>query len=138
MSIKKSWGDHEFTESELKKLFNDETIEFKTSKGQIVRGKLENAEYKGYAYVQFKGEYQRDDSNRFKGVWNGKEISISRKWSTYEFNDEELQNLMDGKIITINYKNKHGYVNPLKGRLEEQTYNSNKFVGFKPIFEKKD
>lgn len=138
VSIKKSWGDHEFTESELKKLFNDETIEFKTSKGQIVRGKLENAEYKGYAYVQFKGEYQRDDSNRFKGVWNGKEISISRKWSTYEFNDEELQNLMDGKIITINYKNKHGYVNPLKGRLEEQTYNSNKFVGFKPIFEKKD
>lgn len=138
ISFKKTWRDYEFTQSELDKLFKGEKIVITLSDGQRVEGALKDAEYKGYAYVAFDGKYVRDESKRYKGIWNGREVDIPRKWSTYEFSDEELKRLVDGELITINYRNKYGYTNPLKGRLEEQEYNSTKFVGFKPIFDKKD
>ena len=138
ISFKKTWRDYEFTQSELDKLFKGEKIVITLSDGQRVEGALKDAEYKDYAYVAFDGKYVRDESKRYKGIWNGREVDIPRKWSTYEFSDEELKRLVDGELITINYRNKHGYTNPLKGRLEEQVYNSTKFVGFKPIFDKKD
>lgn len=138
ISFKKTWRDYEFTQSELDKLFKGEKIVITLSDGQRVEGALKDAEYKGYAYIAFDGKYVRDESKRYKGIWNGREVDIPRKWSTYEFSEDELKRLVDGELITINYRNKHGYTNPLKGRLEEQEYNSTKFVGFKPIFDKKD
>lgn len=72
------------------------------------------------------------DVERYEGTWNGKSVKFKRTWSGHDFTDEECEALCDGKEIEIEAVSaKTGKTFRCKGKLEEQTYNGNKFVGFK-------
>lgn len=143
ISIKKIWGGHEFTADECAKLFNDEIIEFeaiskKTGKPYTCKGKLEKQEFEGNEFVGFKPifEEKKDDVERFTGTWNGKEVRVKRIWGGHRFSDEEVESLLNGNIIkfkAISKKSQKTY--EAKGKLADQEFEGNKFIGFKPIFD---
>jgi len=152
-SIKKLWGKnpnwegHEFTAEECAKLFNEETIEFdavsKAGKPYKAKGKLDiqkftddegnEHEYLGFQLVF--DEKPKDDVERFSGTWNGKEVNPKRVWSEHRFTDEEVAALLAGQTIKFQaVSQKTGNYYTATGKLAEQEYSGNKFVGFKPDF----
>lgn len=135
IQTKNSYGDHVFTNEELKKLFNDEFIIFEM-KGNKYKGKLENLEYKGHPYVGVKANILRDDEKYVEGVWKGKQVSISRVISNYEFTEQELQHLFEGKTITVEFKTKKGYMMKKPCRIEEYEYNGKKYIDVRLDFSK--
>lgn len=142
ISIKGVWGEHEFTADERTKLFNDEIIEFeaisKAGNKYMAKGKLEKQEFEGHEFIGFKPifEERKDDVERFEGTWNGKSVKVKRIWSGHRFTDEEVQCLLEGGTIKFKAVSKtKGTEYDAKGKLAEQEYNGNKFIGFKPIFD---
>jgi len=152
-SIKKVWGKndhwegHEFSAEECAKLFNDETIEFdaisKAGKPYTAKGKLELQKFTDdngneHEYVGFTLKFDEkptDDAERFTGKWNGKDVRVKRVWSGHRFTDDEIAVLLDGQTIEFQaVSKKTGNTYNAKGKLAEQEYNGNKFVGFKPEF----
>ncbi len=67
------------------------------------------------------------------GLWKGKEVTFSREWSGHTFTDQEVADLLAGKEIEVKtfVSAKTGAKFGAKGRLEEQTYEKRKYVGFK-------
>ena len=142
INIKKVWGGHEFTADECAKLFNDEIIEFeatsKNGKSYMAKGKLERQEYEGHEFIGFKPIFEdkkKDDIERFDGTWNGKSVKVKRVWGGHRFTDEEVECLLSGGTIKFKAVSKTGKEYDAKGKLAEQSYNDNKFIGFKPDFE---
>lgn len=76
---------------------------------------------------------QPTEKEKFKGIWNGKEVVFNRKWSEHRFTDEECEALCRGEEIEVNglISKKTGKEYGVVGKLEIQTYNGHKFVGFK-------
>lgn len=71
------------------------------------------------------------DAERFTGTWKGQEVSPKREWSGHRFTDQECEDLLAGKEITIEAVSaKTGRTFKCKGKLSNQTYNGKKFVGF--------
>lgn len=152
-SIKKVWGKntkwegHEFTAEECAKLFNEETIEFdaisKAGKSYKAKGKLElqnftdndgnEHEFLGFQLVF--DEKPKDDVERFSGIWNDKEVNPKRVWGEHRFTDDEVKALLAGQTIKFQaVSQKTGNYYSAKGKLAEQEYSGNKFIGFKPDF----
>ena len=151
-SINKVWGKndnwegHEFSADEITKLFNGETIEFnaisKAGKQYTAKGLLSiqtftdddnNHEYLGFT-LKF-DEKQQDDVERFVCKINDKEYKVKRVWSEHRFTDEEITKLLAGESIKFQAKSqKTGNFYSVEGKLAEQEYKGNKFVGFKPNF----
>jgi DNA topoisomerase-3 len=75
---------------------------------------------------------------KIDGKWNGKPVSIKNEWGGHEFTDEEVQKLFNNEIIEFEAISKNGNTYTAKGKIEEQEYNGQTFIGFKPIFDKKD
>lgn len=140
ISIKKVWSGHEFSAEECAKLFNGEIIEFEVTskKGTtyIAKGKLEEQEFEGHTFIGFKPIFeQRNDEDYFTGTWNGKNVRVKKVWSGHTFTQEEIESLLSGGTITFDaISKKTGNSYKAKGKLEEQTYEGRKFVGFKPDF----
>lgn len=141
ISIKGEWGGHEFTADECSELFKGEIIEFeaisKDGKPYKVRGRLEKQEYNGAEFIGFKPIFDEKKNNeeRFTGTWNGKEVNIKRIWNGHRFTDEEVRILLEGGIIEFDTVSKNtGNPYKAKGKLAEQTYEDNAYIGFKPIF----
>lgn len=154
-SIKKVWGKnphwegHTFSAEEAAKLFAGETIEFeaisKAGKPYTAKGSLamqsftaddgSTHEYLGFAIKFDEKPQQQDDVERFTGMWNGKEVKVKRVWSEHRFTDDEVAHLLAGDTIKFQAKSqKTGNYYSAEGKLAEQEYNGNKFVGFKPNF----
>ena len=135
ISIKKKWSTHEFTADEIAKLFNDEIIEFeavsKSGNTYIAKGKLEEQEYEGNTFIGFKLIVDNDETERFTGIWNNKNVKVKRIWSGHRFTDEEVQKLLNDEVITFEHISKYGNKYIAKGKLAEQSFNGNKYVGFK-------
>jgi DNA topoisomerase-3 len=98
IKISDGWGDHNFTEDEIKKLFNGETITIE-SKGKKFTGKLMEQEIpngKGKTYWGFGLIY-----DTYTGVYapEGKEITFARKAMGHEFSDAECEELLAGKTV---------------------------------------
>ncbi|GIC69374.1 DNA topoisomerase [Fructobacillus tropaeoli] len=68
------------------------------------------------------------------GIWRGKEVSFSSKFSGHKFTEQEIEDLLDGQRIAFKARSKKGKSFEVAGRLEIQTYKTSKFVGFKPEF----
>lgn len=146
ISFKREWSGHRFTDEECEALANGEEITIeatsaKTGKTFTVKGKLEQQVYNKRKFVGFKGEIVKGDNNmadavdRHSGVWNGKKVSFKREWSGHKFTDEECQKLCNGEVIEIEaISSKTQKPFKCKGKLEEQEYQGNKFVGFKADF----
>lgn len=72
------------------------------------------------------------DKEKYEGIWNGKTVKFTREWSGHRFTDEECEALLRGEEIEVyGLKSaKTGNTYGVKGKLTEQEYNGNKFVGF--------
>lgn len=70
-----------------------------------------------------------EPKEKAEGLWNGREVKFNRNYSGHRFTDEEVTQLLNGEEITCEFVGKNG---PYKatGKLEEQEYNGNKYVGF--------
>lgn len=72
------------------------------------------------------------DAERYEGVWNGQTVRFKREWSGHTFTDDECERLCNGEEIEIEAVSaKSGNTFKCTGKLEEQEYNGNKYVGFK-------
>jgi len=142
VSVKREWSGHRFTDEEVAKLLAGEDIEFeavssKTGKSFKYKGHLANQTFKGRAFVGIEGDFVSDgksgsDAERFSGKWKGQTVNVKRVWSGHTFTDDEIEDLLDGKEIQIEaVSQKTGKKFKCKGKLENQTFNGNKFVGFK-------
>ena len=141
VSVKRVWSNHRFTDEEVADLLagKDIVIEAISSAGKPFKykGHLARQTYKGKSFIGFDGDFVKesgssDDAERFEGVWKKKKVTPKRIWSGYRFTDEECQKLLAGEEITIEaVSQKTGKKFKCKGKLENQTYNGNSFVGFK-------
>lgn len=143
VSFTRSWGGHEFTDEECEALLSGEEIELndlvsKAGKTYGVKGKLELQSYNGHSYVGFQktgfadtGD-NKSDTERYSGTWNGKKVSFKRTWGGHDFTDAECEKLLNGEEITIQCTSaKTGKEYEATGKLAQQTFNGNAFVGFK-------
>lgn len=76
---------------------------------------------------------ETEQAERFEGTWakTGEEVHPKRTWSGHRFTDEECEKLLAGEEITIEATSaKTGKPFRCKGKLSEQEYNGNSFVGF--------
>jgi len=71
------------------------------------------------------------EKEKYEGIWNGKTIRFTRTWGGHTFTDSECEALLRGEEIEV-----HGLVSSkgstygVKGKLTEQSFNGNNFVGF--------
>lgn len=134
VTFNRQYSSHTFTDHEVEQLLNNQeiTIEITTEKGTFkVKGTLDNLEYKGRHYVGFKGEFVRDDI--VTGVWQGKQVRFKHSFAGHIFTPSEVKQLLNDETITIQTE-KGNYT----GKLENQEYQGQHYVGFKPQFPKKE
>ena len=89
-----------------------------------------NAKQKGLIMAETKFEKKE----KYTGVWSktNKEISFTRKYCDHRFTDEECEDLLSGKEITLmNVTSNKGNTFNCKGILDNQEFNGTKFIGFK-------
>lgn len=129
INIKKSYGDHTYTQEELDKLFAGETITIEY-KGAKYVGKLEEQEYKGHKYIAPK--WTREGSGDYvTAKFKGKEISFNRTFMGHTFTDEELSALLNGDTIRFRGTTKAGEERYVTGSLQKQTYMGKTSTRFK-------
>lgn len=129
INIKKSYGDHTYTQEELDKLFAGETITIEY-KGAKYVGKLEEQEYKGHKYIAPK--LTREGSGDYvTAKFKGKEISFNRTFMGHTFTDEELSALLNGDTIRFRGTTKSGEERYVTGSLQKQTYMGKTSTRFK-------
>ena len=155
VTFNRAYAGYRFSDEECQKLCDGETItvmglKTKTGKTMNVKGILSVQEYKGRKYIGFLPTVQLNDDGTEKepqteapneycrGTWKKKEVKFKRTWSGHEFTDQECEELLAGKEITFEaVSQKTGNTYTVIGKLATQSYNGNKFVGFKPDFKKK-
>lgn len=81
-------------------------------------------------------------TDKYSGIWNGKEVKFKREFSGHQFTDEECEALLNGAEISFEATSKTGNKYTCYGSLAEQSFTNKegkevKFVGFKPDFETK-
>lgn len=132
--------DYVFTDEDIDALLAGKeitiTVTGKDKKKAKVKGALADLEYKGRAYVGFKGQWVRE--GYVQGVWQGKQVTIKGSFMDHVFTEQELETLFNGGEVTITtHKNGTTYKD-IKGKLEVQEYNGNKFIGYKARFPQKE
>lgn len=152
LSFKRMWGEHYFTDEEVAKLLDGETVSFKTSKGEA-SGVLAEQEYKGKTYWGFKPDEKTmrggkgagrgagsvdgsgSDSaapDRITGQYRGKEVSFKSSWGGHTFTEEEISKLLADEPITFDYTTKRGRKRTATGKLGYGTGRFKKIFGFQP------
>lgn len=77
------------------------------------------------------GVMAETNKEKYTGVFNGKEITISRVYAGHRFTDTELDALFNGDEVEVNgLVSKTGSTYGVKGKLSEQEYNGHKYWGF--------
>ena len=131
--IPESYGGYTFTEAELNRLFNGETVNViaKDTNGNPMTTavKLGYLVYNNHKYVGY------HDANYCYGIWNGSEIKFKRTFMGYAFSDAECESLLNGETITFTGTFKTGEQKEIKGKLEKQKTDSGvEYIGIKAIF----
>lgn len=145
ISFAREWAGYRFTNEECEALCNGNSISVngiskKTGTEFTCIGKLEEQDYKGHKFVGFKMDpnsitNSNNRTERYSGVWNGKNITFKRDWGGHHFTDEECETLCNGDVIAIIAKTKSGKSFDCNGYLEEQVYKGKKYIGFKMLEE---
>lgn len=78
------------------------------------------------------GKTMAEQKQKYEGIWNGQTVKFNRVWGGHEFTDEECEALLRGEEINVYglVSAKTGNTYGVKGKLTEQEFNGNKFVGF--------
>ena len=72
-----------------------------------------------------------DANERFSGEWHGKEVNPKRVYSGHRFTDAEIVKLLNDEEIEIDcVSSRTGDPYKCVGKLADQTFNGNEFVGF--------
>lgn len=108
--------------AKVKQLILDD-IDTMAKNGEAMRSKLG---------ITLKQPVQTNPDDYYACTWNNKPAKFKRIWSDYKFSDEECKALANGDTIEIQAVSaKTGNPFKCKGKLEVQTYNGRKFLGFK-------
>ena len=122
--IKDNWSGHSFTDEELNRLFNDETITIqavnKNGKNFIVSGKLDYNTWNGHTYIGFSPNFntathisnqsksnQSNNANSTNTIIlniNGQNVTMNDRYYTHKFNTVELAILSENGMITFEYE----------------------------------
>lgn len=72
---------------------------------------------------------------RAEGTWSqtGKPVAFSRVWGGYRFSDEDVQNLLDGNVISFEGTSTDGKKFDVYGKLANGTFQGRKFIGFQKL-----
>lgn len=85
--------------------------------------------------IQKVGNSMSETKEKYEGMWNGKPVSFNRDFSGHRFTDEECEALCNGDEIEVHglVSAKTGNTYAVKGKLNNLTYNGNKYVGFERL-----
>lgn len=140
IKFKRSFMNYAFTDEDCDRLLAGEDISFTVQgeKGPMqVSGKLERQKApNGAEYVGIKARFPLREGY-VRGTFKGETVTIKGSWSDHTFTDDELKRLFAGETIAINYTQKSGKEDNANGKLEWQTYQGKRFLGFKAQFEKR-
>ena len=140
IKFKRSFMNYAFTDEDCDRLLAGEDISFTVQgeKGPMqVSGKLERQKApNGAEYVGIKAKFPLREGY-VRGTFKGEVVTIKGSWSDHTFTDDELKRLFAGETIAINYTQKSGKEDNANGKLEWQTYQGKRFLGFKAQFEKR-
>lgn len=136
IAIKKTFMDHTFTDDELTRLFNGETINIVTTKNgktYNVSGAIEPQTYSGKSYYGFKPNFGGGDETKQEGYaygkWNGQDVRFKASFMSYNFTPMDIENLLAGYTIQFTITGNSGD-RIIKGSLGEDTWNGRKIVKF--------
>lgn len=75
------------------------------------------------------------DKEKYEGTWNGRNVKFNRVYCGHRFTDDECKKLCNGEEIEVQglVSAKTGNTYGVVGRLSEQEYNGNKFIGFERL-----
>ena len=145
VTFSREWGGHVFTDEEVNDLLAGKEITIsglKSAKGTEygVIGRLANLSYNGISYVgfdkiAFTGE-AKDDSERYGGVWNGRNVSFKRVFRGYSLSDEECEKLLSGAeipIMGLKSSKNPGKTYGIKARLADLSYQGKSYVGIEQV-----
>lgn len=108
--------------AKVKQLIIDD-LDTMSKNGELMRQKL------GITMAQ---PIQTNPDDYYACTWNNKPAKFKRIWSGYKFSDDECKALANGDTIEIQAVSaKSGEPFKCKGKLEVQTYQGRKFLGFK-------
>ena len=108
--------------AKVKQLILDD-IDTMAKNGEAMRNKLG---------ITLKQPVQTNPDDYYACTWKNKPAKFKRIWSGHRFSDEECESLANGDTIKIQaISAKSGEPFECKGKLEVQTYQGRKFLGFK-------
>lgn len=82
-------------------------------------------------------EEKRTRKGYVNGEFEGKQVHFKGSWSGHTFSNEEIDKLLAGESISFTYTNRDGEDKDVSGKLEYQTHNNHKYLGFKANFGRK-
>ena len=96
-----------------------------------VRDDIEVMEQNGVEMRNKLGVTMKDygTAEKFKGTWNGRQVSVKREQRGHRLTDEECATLLDGGSVTCSFTSKAGKPYTAEGKLADMEYNGYAFVG---------
>ena len=139
IKFKRTYMGHTFSDADCQKLLSGEQLSFeatmKDGTKQMLKGKLEKQKTSsGTVFYGVKAEFPLKEGY-VRGVFKKENVTFKGSWSDHVFTEDEVNRLLAGETITITYTSKKDG-NPVQasGKLEWQTYQGKKFLGFKADF----
>lgn len=140
IKFKRTYMGYSFSEDECRRLLNGEGLTFtgtmKDGTTQELKGRLEKQKTaSGTVFYGVKAEFPLKEGY-VRGIFKGKEVvTFKGSWSDHVFTQDEVNRLLAGETISIQYTSKKdGKPTTATGKLEWQTYQGRKYLGFKADF----
>lgn len=76
------------------------------------------------------------EKGKIVGEFDGKKVRFKENFRDHVFTDDEAASLLQGKDIIVDYTDKNDKERKVAGKLEWQTYEGRRFLGFKADFSK--
>lgn len=139
IKFKRTFMGYTFSEAECNSLLSGGTLTFtgigKDGTKQELKGRLEKQKTSsGATFYGIKAEFPLREGY-VRGIFKGASATIKGSWSDHVFTEDEIRRLFAGETISITYTSKKdGKPAQASGKLEYQTYQGRKFLGFKADF----
>ncbi len=136
IKFKRTYMGYHFSDEECKKLLDGETLAFtgtiKDGEKQELKGRLEKQKTEsGTVFYGVKAEFPLREGY-VRGIFKGQTVTFKGSWSDHVFTKDEINRLLAGETISITYTSKKdGQLSQTSGKLEWQTWQGRKFLGFK-------
>lgn len=140
ISFNIEWSGHRFTDDEVSKLLNGDTIEIdavsaKTKQPFKVKGNLEQQTFKGKnGLVPFWGFSPKFEPKKKATELTAQSAPFKPEWSGHKFTKAEETKLRNGEKINIKAKSKAGKPYTVDVTFELTEFNGNPFWGIVPHF----